>query len=307
MIQFLYNPPRHSHTNRSYLTQWFHQPTLVVTDVDINEESNLKSMIEQHPCQNVVVDLSHNAMPENDIPDFLRQYTTLTTMYYNWYQPYSSNTFYFPLWMWMFNRRSNQFFSPVIFDAPGAKTLPMMCLNRNMHPHRIRFRELIASIEDCIMCSFGRNVTLPGDSIHEGLPKIDIGVGHPVYSQCAVNIVTETVLDRGSLSEKSCKPFVARQIPVIVGPEGANQFLQDLGFDMFSDLVPWSEWDQEPDVEIKLQRIADFVCDWYHSGHILDQYRSVQHRVEHNKQHIHSESFLRSALRWMPNTDPYLV
>lgn len=306
MIHFIHEPKRIVHTDRSYLTQWFDQDILIVTDVDINDESNLEQIIAQHPCKNVLVDLSHNAMPFDEISQFINQYTTLSTFYNDWYQPTRPNLHYFPLWLWMFSCRSNQFFHPVVFDASGRKTQFMMCLNRQLHPHRQQFCQMISAIADQIQMSFGTK-TLPGECVepNNGLIKIDIGVAHPVYSQCAVNIVTETVIDRPSLSEKSCKPFVARQIPVIVGPVGANQFLSDIGLDMFADLVPWAQWDQEYNPTVRMQQIADFLVQWHDSGSVLDDYRKMISRIEKNKQYFHSEQFRQVILNKMPTANHY--
>lgn len=305
MIHFLHEPKRHSHTSRSYLTQWFQQDILLITDVDINDEGDkLPALIEKHHCKNVLVDLSHNAMPESEIPEFLKDVPTLTTMFTHWYKTgESKKTYYFPLWAWMFSCRSNQFFQDVIFDAHGYKTDPMMCLNRNLHPHRIALRELLDPVASQIIYTMGKG--LPGDKIDIGhnIPMIDIGVGHSVYNRCAVNIVTETTLDQPSLSEKSCKPFVARQIPIIVGPPKANQFLSDLGLDMFPDLIPWQTWDNELTSDTRLKLIAEFVIQWIQSGTVLLEYQRVRDRVEKNKTYFHSDQFREVILQQMPKVD----
>lgn len=308
MIHFLHSPKRLYHTKRFYLTQWFHQDILVVTDVDINHEPDLQALINNHHCKNVMVDLSHNAMPESEIPDFLFKYPILSTNFDVWYKETTDNTAYFPLWFWMFSCRSNQFFWAVSFDASGVKSKPMMCLNRNLHPHRKHFMRLIDSILPEIEYSYGNGKILPEDELDpDGRSRIDIGVGHRVYSECAVNVVTETVMNRKSLSEKSCKPFVARQIPLIMGPVGANQFLLDIGFDMFEDLIPWREWDSDPNEATRIQKLADFTIQWLRSGKILDQYRSVIDRIERNKTYIHSDLFRSVILKQMPKLDPYAV
>lgn len=309
MIHFIHNPPRIVHTNRCYLTQWFHHDILVITDVDINDEATLEEMINNHPCKNVVVDLSHNAMLESEMPEHLKKFPTLSTMFDTWYDNSleKTNVHYFPLWLWMFSNRSNQFFGSTVFDAGGNKTKPIMCLNRNPAPHRVRLRQLLDSVVHEMVYTLSCQ-GLPGDYVepHDQKIRIDISVGHPVYSQCAVNVVTETVVDRPSLSEKSCKPFVARQIPIIVGPRHANRFLSDLGLDMFEDLIPWNTWDDETDVETKLQLISNFVISWVQSGTILPSYRSVTHRVERNKQYFHSDEFRRTILKRMPVIDPFI-
>jgi hypothetical protein len=277
--------------------------------VDIHDEATLEEMINNHPCKNVVVDLSHNAMPESEIPEYLKKFPTLSTMFDTWYDTSleKTNVHYFPLWPWMFSNRSNQFFGSTVFDAGGNKTKPIMCLNRNPAPHRVRLRQLLDPVVHEMVYTMNCS-GLPGDYVepHDQKIRIDISVGHPVYGQCAVNVVTETVVDRPSLSEKSCKPFVARQIPIIVGPRHANRFLSDLGLDMFEDLIPWKTWDDETDVETKLQLISNFVISWVQSGTILPSYRSVTNRVERNKQYFHSDEFRRTILKRMPVIDPFI-
>lgn len=300
MIHFLEFPPCFYHTDRTYLTQWFYDDVLIITDVDIVHDGPdlLLEKIQNHTCKNVCVDLSHNAMPEQEIPEFLKGHTTLSTMYPYWYNKKQSNIHYFPLWMWMFSNRASQFFDPVVFDSDGNKTQPVMCLNRNLHPHRLRLRELLDPVASSIVYTMGKG--LPDDNFYNGSLNIDIGVGNPVYRQCAVNIVTETEINRPSLSEKSCKPFIARQIPVLVAAPGANKFLSDLGLDMFPDLVPWRQWDDEPDAEKRLVQISEFLTQWIQSGTVMQDYEWAKYRVERNKQYFHSEQFRTQLLKCMP-------
>lgn len=308
MIHFLSDPPLPCHTDRSYLTQWFAHDILVITDVDINQHCDLSQFEQQvrdHRCAQVIVDLSHNQMPHHEIPEFLRQFVTLGNYFTDWYGPGAPTVHYFPLWFWMFSTRSawltEIFGSQTVLDAGVDKCLPMMCLNRNPHAHRATFRSLLEPIRDQIVYSWA-DQPLPGDHIgYQDMVQVDPGVGHAVYNQCAVNIVTETVMNRPALSEKTVKPFVAQQIPVIVGPVGTNQFCQDLGLDMFSDLVPWSQWDLETDPTVRMQLTADFVIEWHRSGSVLGDYARVVDRVQANKHRIHSMEFQQVIMRRMTN------
>jgi hypothetical protein len=106
-----------------------------------------------------------------------------------------------------------------------------------------------------------------------------------------VNIVTETVTDLCYISEKTCKPFISRQIPIIVSSVGVNQFLKDIGLDMFEDIVPWATWDSESDENIRINKIVEFVEQWIKSGTVLEDYHRVIDRVERNKKYFHSEKF----------------
>lgn len=150
-----------------------------------------------------------------------------------------------------------------------------------------------------MMYTFVGYRTLPDESPDP--TRNDVGVGHCVYSQYAVNLVTETDINLAYISEKTCKPFVARQIPIIVGSARINQFLKDIGLDMFEDLVPWQTWDNEPNEHTRMNQIAAFVEQWIHSGTILDDYRRVLPRIQANKQYFHSEAFRNRIMNQMPD------
>jgi hypothetical protein len=63
-----------------------------------------------------------------------------------------------------------------------------------------------------------------------------------VYSASAVNIVTETEYNTapGIISEKTLLAMAAEQIPILIGHRGIVQHCEELGFDMFTDLVDTS-------------------------------------------------------------------
>jgi hypothetical protein len=203
-----------------------------------------------------------NAADENTIPEFLKGNTVLSTMFTNWYNhDTDTKIHYFPIWFWCFNQRNCGWFPPTVWDASDQKTLPMMCLNRNLPWHRVKLRKHLDSVADKIVYTMGQG--MPGDTYDlNGAVNIDIGIKHSMYDHCAVNLVTESVVDCPSLSEKCCKPFAAQQIPVILGYQHINQFLNDLGLDMFPDLVPWQLWDSNPDPVYRIEQVASFVKSW---------------------------------------------
>ena len=314
---------------RHYLNQWFLQDTLIVTDLDIKkcelDQSNnryhsesMSQWLHEHPCKNVVVDVSQNCFVADLIPDCLQDKPTLTSMYNQWYHQSAPTNYFLPVWMYMFSQRNTavglaHFTNAHRFDTPGTKTQGAMCLNRGGRSHRIKFYKLMENYQDKMCLTVPVHPDLPwqtnrlsGDTVDSnGLPPNDVGVDHSVYNQYAVNVVTETQIDHPSLSEKSCKPFIARQIPVIVGNTGVNQFHVDIGFDMFEDLIPWRTWDNQDNQDIKLEKIAEFVKQWIDSGTILKDYRQVQDRVERNKQYFHSERFRDLIMKTMPKINPY--
>jgi hypothetical protein len=129
--------------------------------------------------------------------------------------------------------------------------------------------------------------------------KNDVGVGHPIYRECAINLVTETSITEGvMLSEKTCKPFMAYQIPIIVGPIGCSQFLEDLGLDMFADYIPWRTWDSVADHKLRIRRIVEFVDGLLANPEaIVLAHQGFRDRLIKNKLYFHSTEFENMLLR----------
>lgn len=61
----------------------------------------------------------------------------------------------------------------------------------------------------------------------------------PIYSQCDVNIVTETMYyeNPGIITEKTLMAILAMQIPILIGYKSFVKHFEDLGFDVFRDIV----------------------------------------------------------------------
>jgi hypothetical protein len=274
--------------NRDYLLQWFNQDILIVTDsdfinVDCTKKIDIDHSINKKP---VVVDITHNPYPMSIIP-IIDADLILTGNIEYFYNPKNGIVF-FPLFLWMNSLRTNLWNTHYTFDAANTKTQGAMCLNSSKRPHRHQLYNLLQPVVDQIVYTYGGK-GLPGDV--EGDYRIDVSIKHPVYSQCAVNIVTETETEFQWLSEKICKPFMARQLPVVVAAAGINRFLEDVGLDMFSDIVPWQTWDSELKTVRRVEKIAEFVTNWVHRGTMLSDYNSVLNRIENNKQYFHSEKF----------------
>ena len=97
---------------------------------------------------------------------------------------------------------------------------------------------------------------------------------------------------------------MARQIPVVVGCVGVNKFLQDIGLDMFEDVVPWRTWDNEADQLSRVNKIAQFMDDWIRGRTILNDYNKLLPRIEKNKQYFHSEAFRNKIMLQMQMFTP---
>ena len=140
-------------------------------------------------------------------------------------------------------------------------------------------------------------IQIPGDENAEqkrmwsnGSTSIDSWI----YNDYAMNLITETSLTDGILlTEKTCKPFMTYQIPIIIGPVGANKFLEDIGLDMFSDYIPWKTWDNETDHKLKMRKIVEFLDQLLSSPSaeqdILSMHQSFHTRLIKNKEYFHSK------------------
>ncbi len=317
MIEFL-NPDRF-YTNRQYLTQWFLEDTLCITDNDFENIDKTHQLLVQHPNPNRVLDITHNPLPDHLLSiDLTPRLTNNFEFYYN---P-TTGVIFFPLFLWMYSLRNSLWWEPFCFDQGTDKTQALMCLNNRPRSHRTQVWAEFnrrGIIDQCVfsftepvdhqknLYSYPYPSTLENNKFDllgnakEILLGNDISVGHSVYKNCAINLVTETVTDLTYISEKTCKPFIARQIPILVGSVKINQFLTDIGLDMFADVVPWAQWDNEPNETQRINKIIDFVESWLNSGTMLSDYKKLLSRIEHNKQYFHSEQFRNRILNQMPS------
>ena len=169
------------------------------------------------------------------------------------------------------------------------RTTSWQCLNGRECSHRQRVVDVLQTWPNGVL-SYGNQIALPkwAYSTYRGTENDENFVRlSPLYAQCAVNIVTETQYDArpGIVTEKTLQAMIAGQIPVIIGHPGVVQDCQELGFDMFDDLVnisyDWLPNDQRAEAALefnrelilgnvdlkpyqeRLQRQQNFVLDMY--------------------------------------------
>jgi hypothetical protein len=128
-----------------------------------------------------------------------------------------------------------------IVDEP--KTQAWQCLNGRMCDHRKRVVQILQDWAGGTL-SYHDRIRLPNyDYTQYTYNNVDnfINLDY-VYNAAAVNIVTETEYNTspGIISEKTLLAMAAEQIPVVIGHQGIVQHCEELGFDMFSDLVDTS-------------------------------------------------------------------
>lgn len=287
--------PNRFYTRRHYLRQWFDKGVLI-TDNDFETPQHTKQLLESVESKNRIVDITHNPFDDSQID--IDSPVVLSNNFKWWYQP-NTRFCFFPIFLWAYSLRKTLWWEDFVFDAGINKTQGFMCLNNQTREHRTKLYQLMQNngAVPYIVYTMDRQ-GLADEPTNPN--RNDVGVGHPVYANTAVNIVTETSVDLTYVSEKTCKPFVAHQIPIIVASAGVNKFLQDIGLDMFEDLVPWQSWDSESDSNVRLEKISVFVRQWIDCGTVLEDYQRVLPRIQFNKQYFHSEVFRNRLMKHMP-------
>jgi hypothetical protein len=137
-------------------------------------------------------------------------------------------------------------------------TVPFMCLNRKPHWHRVRLYHQLAAagILDQGLVSLGGADTKPAvRTLPESVPDNDLapngaimhhGIVNDIMSlgdlghwrRHFLNIVTETVFDvdhKYFVSEKIFKPVIGARPFLVYADTGAEQWLQDQGFETYVD------------------------------------------------------------------------
>ena len=305
------------------------------------DPDQVRSIVQEQDIQLILVDLTHNPYPDADpgrrtTPRALQQqYSAVATTWvltsdYRYYYHPEPDFVFFPLLLWLFGTRQPVWYNTVTYHTGFEKSRSIMCLNSTQSWHRIYlFGQLIQYPSfDQIDYSF----VFPLGNVLERLPipeymttaeldhirqhqdrlpirlanddttqKHDVGVGHPVYNQCAINLVTETSITEGVvLTEKTCKPFMAYQIPVMVGPVGSSQFLQDIGLDMFADYIPWRTWDSVADHKLRIRQIVEFVDSLLADPEaIVLAHQGFRDRLVKNKLYFHSPELQNRLLQQM--------
>lgn len=109
------------------------------------------------------------------------------------------------------------------------------------------------------------------------------------YSQSYINITTESVFfeDNIHLSEKSFKPFVFYQLPIIVASPNHVKVLRDYyKLDLFDDLIDHS-YDNEPNNSKRFKMITYEIKRLFlDKENVKKYYIENKHRLEYNRKRI---------------------
>jgi len=145
------------------------------------------------------------------------------------------------------------------------------------------------------------------DKVHRDIGP-EVGNFYPVHNflfdVCAETYSTENYI---GLTEKSIKPFLWGYIPLIYGPAGTYQYLKNLGFDVFDNIVDTS-FDNESNHDRRMWRFQQEVLRL--SKIPLTEYDIVQleSRFNHNR-NVYLKNVQRSlnTLNWIEQETNFLI
>lgn len=103
-------------------------------------------------------------------------------------------------------------------------------------------------------------------------------VSHTAFNNTYAHIYTESEIDKQVCTEKTVKPFLAGQIPIPLTPIGHLEYLKELGFHTFDDLLGYDYDSLE--YENKIEKIVDIVSKG--SYYIENYYTKNYTKVEEN-------------------------
>lgn len=79
-----------------------------------------------------------------------------------------------------------------------------------------------------------------------------------------LDCVTETSGECNFISEKIWKPFLSGQFFVVVGSPGIVKHLEDIGLDVYQDIIDYTQYDSITDIRKKINVIYELLDDFYH-------------------------------------------
>lgn len=131
-------------------------------------------------------------------------------------------------------------------------------------------------------------------------PQNAMNVLFPGHVDSYCNLVMEHSMEIEILSEKSFKPFVAKQIPVYLAQVGACEALTKLGFDLFYDFVDHNQYDNiglgiknrfRESWPARINKVHQLIDHMYNSTNFLDfiNLPDTKTRLQKNHDYFYNE------------------
>lgn len=124
----------------------------------------------------------------------------------------------------------------------------------------------------------------------------DHTIVHPAYSECYVNIITETCSRKSTpaLTEKTLKPILAEQFFLLIGSPYCIDYLRQTRFDVFDDIIDHS-YDNEPDDRKRIAMVIDQV-DALNNQNLEKLFLETKERRQANKNWLLSDEYKNQFL-----------
>ena len=177
----------------------------------------------------------------------------------------------------------------------GSKLQQAGLLDSIIYSQNIRFKENLPHLD-----SYSEFVDLLPISYYEDTSDHariahDHTTNHPAFTDAYCNIAVESACEEYPFTgktnleistEKSYKPFISKQIPLILAGRGHYAYLESLGFEMMSDFLPYGYDDMcyTDKVHCVVETVAkgrEYAQDFYFS-HLQE--------IEHNYSLVNSDA-----------------
>jgi hypothetical protein len=308
--------PDNSPCDRDYLSRWFINGNhLIITDTWINENNINDISRYLKEIDNIIYDFTHNPFEFDNfiLPSFDKPYTILINDFRFFYQ-HHPGVCWFPVFFYLWNQKNPLFYQTVDFELKtDSKNLGISCLNNMPSLHRMIFyhhiRDLLA--QNKMLFTFKRieyagtsqDWNLLNNQERDWIAKNhtmathdeqryhnDVGISHSAYQDYALNVVTETTMDTGFLSEKICKPLASDQFFLVLASDQTIKFLSNIGFDTFVDLLDHKKYDNVKDMRDRIKIVTEYLVS------IIDQNWSrlnqdYSQRLKKNRKWLFSREF----------------
>ena len=130
---------------------------------------------------------------------------------------------------------------------------------------------------------------LPGDNLWDN----DHSFQHPAFSDCYLNLITESAYTYTFFSEKTCKPLAAGQLFLSVNGQNSVDTLRRLQFECFDDILDNHAYESHSDMIGRIDSMLELLDQIY--DRLPDLFNSKIKEIEYNRAYFLSDSF-RSKL-----------
>lgn len=297
----------------------------------VKQQTNTLLIIEQHPFFDTDEKYIATKQELIEISDQLGIKLYFLTADYRYWDNNLINECFYPHWYFELRCAANQF-DYRKYNWPNARKYNFSCNNMSNyrsekiynyiecfrrhrtdwlvsiydHPHveisKFNIDDIGKIKEDQIAIwnnEIRHTIKMYTNDLYTQEPRSAMNTLFPGHVDSYCNLVMEHSMEIEILSEKSFKPFIAKQIPVYLAHAGACTSLNKLGFDLFYDFIDHNHYDNiglgfvnrfpEPWVD-RIDRVHKLIDELYtkkFEEFIHDA--NTKHRLEKNCEHFYSD------------------